>query len=125
MLNFTSATNRLDTGKELPKWVSAAVVGAVAALLVAWELRRALRMRQREPKLKRDIRNLAIATGAGLVMQYAERPVSLYVSRQISRRKWGLAPLLARNQVAQILISIAVLDYGLYLWHVLGCTARM
>lgn len=94
-------------------------MGGVAVLLLAGELRRALRPQQREPKVKRGIRNLAIAAGAGLVMQHLERPATRYVSRLVDQRKWGLAPLVTGNPLAQTLISIAILDYGLYVWHVL------
>lgn len=111
--------NRIDTRKELPRWLSAVIVTGVTALLLAGELRRALRPREREPKVKRDVRNLVIAAGAGLVMQFAEAPVARYVSLRVSSRKWGLAPLVTRNPLAQTLISIAILDYGLYVWHVL------
>ncbi|MDQ2901850.1 MAG: sterol desaturase family protein [Acidobacteriota bacterium] len=90
-----------------------------AALLFALELRRALRKTRHESKIVRDARNLAIAAGAGLAMQIAERPLSTRLARHVYRRGWGVTPLLAKSGAAQTAIGIVLLDYGLYLWHVL------
>lgn len=119
MLNFIGKSGRFDSQKELPDWLSGTVAIGVAALLLAGEFRRALRPKQREPKTRRNLRNLAVAAGAGVVMHYAERPIALSVSKIVSRRNWGLAPLVTRNRTAQTLIAMAMLDYGLYVWHVL------
>jgi sterol desaturase/sphingolipid hydroxylase (fatty acid hydroxylase superfamily) len=119
MLNFIGKSARFDSQKELPGWLSGTVVLGVAALLLVGEFRRALRLKQREPKARRNLRNLAIAAGAGMVMHYAERPIALSISKIVSQRNWGLAPFLTRNRTAQTLIAVAMLDYGLYIWHVL------
>ncbi len=94
------------------------ILGA-AGVLIALEYRRALRKSQREPKVHREVRNLAIAAAAGLVMQFCERPPSVWFARNVHAKGWGLAPLLSRSPVGQTLFAVATLDYGLYLWHVL------
>lgn len=94
-------------------------LAAFAALLFTLELRRALRRTQHEPKTIRDARNLAIAAGAGLAMQIAERPLSIRLASHVYRRGGGLTPLLAPSGAAQTAIGVVLLDYGLYLWHVL------
>ena len=83
------------------------------------EYRRALRKSQREPKTHREARNLVIAAAAGLVMQFFEVTPSLWLARKVNSKGWGLAPMLFRSPVAQTVFSVAALDYGLYLWHVL------
>ncbi|MDQ6663653.1 MAG: sterol desaturase family protein, partial [Acidobacteriota bacterium] len=60
-----------------------------------------------------------IAAGAGLAIQIAERPLSLRLARYVYHRGWGLTPRLAKSSGAQVAIGVVLLDYGLYLWHVL------
>ncbi len=95
------------------------VIIGVAAALTFLEYRRALRTRQREPKVFREVRNLVIAAAAGVVMQTAERPPSVWLARKVNEKGWGLAPILTRSPITRTLLAVAVLDYGLYVWHVL------
>ena len=107
------------TNAELPGWFRSGVIFGVAGLLTILEYRRALRKSQLEPKARREIRNLVIAATAGLVMQFCERPPSVWLARKVNARAWGIAPVLSRSPLAQTLLSVALLDYGLYIWHVL------
>ncbi|HYO63525.1 MAG TPA: sterol desaturase family protein [Pyrinomonadaceae bacterium] len=105
--------------KKLPAWLSAAaVVGAFGAL--AWaERRRPLRRREREPKLRRDARNLAVGGVAALTLGLAERPVAEPLARAVERRGWGLLKLARLPRAAETAMAVLLLDYTLYLWHVL------
>ena len=94
-------------------------MAGVAVCLVGLELSRALRKRKREPKLLRDARNLALATGAGLVMQLIEKPFAMRLARHVERNELGLVPRLASSHAARLVLSVILLDYGLYVWHVL------
>ena len=94
-------------------------MAGVAACLVGLELSRALRERRREPKLVRDTRNLTLATGAGLVMQLIEKPFATRLAGHMERNEWGLVSWLARSHSARLVLSVILLDYGLYIWHVL------
>jgi sterol desaturase/sphingolipid hydroxylase (fatty acid hydroxylase superfamily) len=105
--------------RELPAWLRGVVVVGAAGALLALELRRELRKSKREPKALRDARNLLIAAGAGLAMHFAEAPLSSRLSRQVHKKRWGLAPRLASDPVAQTAVAVILLDYGLYVWHVL------
>ena len=105
--------------KEIPGWLRGEIVMGVAGCLVALELSRSLRTRKHEPKLVRGIRNLAIAAGAGAVMQLVERPVAMRLARYVERNQLGLVARLAKSNAARVLLSAILLDYGLYVWHVL------
>lgn len=108
-----------DPDGELPGWLRGSVVLGVMATLVLLECTRALRMRSHESKVRRNVRNLLIAAGAGLVMQFAERPLSLRLARQVHRHRWGISPRLVSGRFMQTAVAVLLLDYGLYRWHVL------
>lgn len=110
---------RFQKRGELTGWFRGAVIFGTLAGLVALEFRRALRRQTREPKLRRDLRNIVVATAAGLAMQYAERPLTQRLARKVERRGWGIAPRLAGGDFVQTVAAVLLLDYGLYLWHVL------
>jgi sterol desaturase/sphingolipid hydroxylase (fatty acid hydroxylase superfamily) len=107
------------TSAQLPGRFRGGVILGVAGVLTILEYRCALRKSQREPKIPREVRNLAIAATAGLVMQFLEIPPALWLARKVSAKAWGLAPLLSRSPLRQTLLSVALLDYGLYGWHIL------
>jgi len=99
--------------------LSGAIVAGVAVCLVGLELSRALRNRNREPKLIRSVRNLVLAGGAAMVMQIIEKPFVMRLAGRVERNELGLVPGLVRSRVARLVLSVILLDYGLYLWHVL------
>lgn len=100
-------------------WVSAvAVVGAFAALALA-ERRRPLRQGKHEPKPRREIRNLALAAISAAAMQAVERPVTSRATRFVHRRRFGLVPALNLRSPLDTILECLLLDYTLYLWHVL------
>jgi sterol desaturase/sphingolipid hydroxylase (fatty acid hydroxylase superfamily) len=77
------------SSRRIPSWLSGAVVfGAFAALVVA-ETRRPLRG-QVEPKLRRDLRNLAVAGLSAATLRMLEKPVVEPLSQAVERRRWGL-----------------------------------
>lgn len=100
-------------------WLSATLVaGALGAL--AWlESRRPLRRRALESKLRRDARNLAVAVTAAAAVRLAERPVVGPLTSLAERRRWGLLNVLKLPRPLKLVLAVALLDYTLYLWHVL------
>lgn len=93
-------------------------VGAFGALV--WlERRRPLRRRPVESKLRRDARNLAVAGVAAAALQLAERPVVERLTALVERRKIGLLKLVALPRVPEIALAVVLLDYTLYVWHML------
>src|SRR2546423_1267929 len=106
---------RKKSSSQLP----ALLIAGTFAVLVYFENRRALRRRNTEPKLRRDVRNLAIAAVGGMVMQLAENPAVLPLARMTVRRKIGITHWLRLPPVIATVAGVLLMDYTLYLWHVL------
>jgi sterol desaturase/sphingolipid hydroxylase (fatty acid hydroxylase superfamily) len=94
----------------------ALVLGAFGAL--AWlERRRPLRA-EREPKLARAGRNLAVACVGALALRLTEKPVTDRLTALVERRRWGLLKLARLPAWVEVALAVVALDYTLYLWHV-------
>ncbi len=104
--------------RKLPHWLGASL--AVGAFGLLWFLERRSPLRRSvEPKLKRNARNLAVAGVAALSLQLVERPVIQPLTNLVERRGWGLLKRLRLPQWLEVLMAVVLLDYTLYLWHVL------
>lgn len=95
------------------------IAGAVV-LLAWWERRRPLRRRV-EPGFRRVVRNVAVAAVSVAGIQLIERPITRRATALVKRRRWGLVGGAPRP--FRVLMAILLLDYTLYVWHVL--THRM
>ncbi len=104
--------------QELPGWITAPLLLAAGALILWSELRRPLRSRAIEPKLKRNVRNLAVAATAGVAVQFAELPLALPLAALVDERGWGVLKLLRLPQWVELPLAVLALDYSLYWWHV-------
>ena len=95
-------------------------VGMVAAFgLLLWlEHRRSLR-KSVESKERRVARNLGVAGVSAALLHFAERPVSVPLARLVERRRLGLLQRLSLPSWLETLLGLLLLDYTLYLWHVL------
>ncbi|WP_372619929.1 sterol desaturase family protein [Falsiroseomonas sp.] len=94
------------------------VVGAFVTLVVA-ETRRPLRRPMAEPKARRDLRNLGVAALSAATLRVLEKPVVEPLSREVERRRFGLLQWLAPPRWLEVPLAIVLMDYTLYLWHVL------
>jgi len=88
------------------------------AVLVLLERKRPLR-RERESKLRRNGRNLAVATLGALTVHLLEAPAVKPLARLVERRKLGLLKRLDLPRPLEIIAAVVLMDYTLYLWHVL------
>ena len=52
-------------------------------------------------------------------MNLAETPLLRHVGRRVEANELGIAPWLTRNPILRVVFAVALLDYGLYIWHVL------
>jgi sterol desaturase/sphingolipid hydroxylase (fatty acid hydroxylase superfamily) len=93
------------------------VLGAFA-LLFYLERRRPLR-RAVEPALDRAERNLAMAGLAAAALQMTEQPITQRLTVLVERRRWGLLRAIMLPRGIEAVIALLLLDYTLYLWHVL------
>jgi sterol desaturase/sphingolipid hydroxylase (fatty acid hydroxylase superfamily) len=98
--------------------MSVALVAGAGVLLYWLERRRELRPRV-EGDLEHTSRNLAIAAAGAMALQLAERPIVDRLARVVVRRRWGLVQRLRLAREARATIALLLLDYTLYLWHVL------
>jgi sterol desaturase/sphingolipid hydroxylase (fatty acid hydroxylase superfamily) len=103
--------------RPLPAWVTGVAAGAAFLGLLWLERRRPLR-REVEPKLRRNVRNLALAGLSVAAVQLAEMPVARPLARLAARRRWGLVPRLGLPRGLEVAAGVLLLDYTLYLWHV-------
>ncbi len=93
------------------------VLGGVAALV--WlETKRPLR-RSRESKLTRSGRNLAVAGLAALALRLTEKPVATRLAGLVEEKNLGLLKIVRLPQWLEIVLAVVLMDYTLYLWHVL------
>lgn len=93
------------------------VIGA-AGILWWLERRRPLR-RDVEPKLKHDARNIAVAGAAAIALQITEKPVTKLLTTLVEKRGIGLLKLVRLPKWLEVPLTVLLLDYTLYLWHVL------
>lgn len=105
--------------QEVPAWLRGVLIGGTAAVLFVLEIRQALRRNRRESRVVRTGRNLAIAGLAGAVMNAIETPLLNRVARHVERNELGLAHYVTRNSMLRVVAGVLLLDYGLYIWHVL------
>jgi sterol desaturase/sphingolipid hydroxylase (fatty acid hydroxylase superfamily) len=104
--------------REVPAWLSVPLVVGAFGLLWWLERRRPLR-REVEPKIRRTARNLAVAGVAAASLQIVERPVIKPLTALLERRRWGLLKRVRLPLWAEVAAAVVLMDYTLYLWHVL------
>lgn len=104
--------------RRVPAWLSASL--AVGAFGVLWLAERCRPLRRSvEPKGTHDARNLAVAVAAAMSLQLVERPVVGPLTKLVERRGWGLLKLARLPRPMEVTLAVVLLDYTLYLWHVL------
>jgi len=94
-----------------------ALAGAFVAL--SWMERRRPLRRTVEPKGRRMARNLLLAGISAATLHLVERPLVDRLSRRVARSRWGILPRLGLPPVLERIAAPILMDYTLYLWHVL------
>jgi sterol desaturase/sphingolipid hydroxylase (fatty acid hydroxylase superfamily) len=92
-------------------------LGALAGLVLL-ERKRPLR-RERESKLRRNSRNLVVASLSALTVHLLEAPVVRPLARAVQRKRLGLLKQLGFPRPLEIIAAVVLMDYTLYFWHVL------
>jgi sterol desaturase/sphingolipid hydroxylase (fatty acid hydroxylase superfamily) len=106
------------TRKKVPGWWSVLLIGGAFGGFLWLERHRPLR-RSVESKLRRNARNLAVAALSAGTIQWAEKPITQPLTALVERRGWGLLQRLSLPGWLEVPLAVALLDYTLYLWHVL------
>lgn len=104
--------------REVPQWLSASLVAGAFGLLWLLERRRPLRPRV-EPGPAHDARNLAVAGLAAATVRFVEQPFIRPLTNMVERRRIGLLKLLRLPRWLEVAAAVVLLDYTLYVWHVL------
>jgi sterol desaturase/sphingolipid hydroxylase (fatty acid hydroxylase superfamily) len=105
--------------RTFPGWLGAILIFGTFGALVWLEIRYPLRRRTIESKLRRNLRNLAVATIGAISLQLAEKPIVRPLARLVEKRRLGLLKQFVLPPWLEIAFAVALLDYTLYLWHVL------
>ena len=90
------------------------VFGGLFLLERRWPLRP-----EKESKARRNGRNLAIATLGGMTVHLAESPLLYPLAKRVGSKRWGLLKWLRLPKIIETAIVLLLLDYTLYLQHVL------
>lgn len=104
--------------RPLAGWLRVAIVSSAFAGIFIWEIVRPLR-REVEGKSHRLPRNLAVAGLAAITVHLAEAPVVEPLARYVHQRRIGLLPRLRLPAWLETCAAVLLLDYTLYLWHIL------
>ncbi|MGI8494667.1 MAG: sterol desaturase family protein [Pyrinomonadaceae bacterium] len=100
------------------KWVSGILTAGTFLTLYFLERRRPLR-RQIESELPHNARNFAIASAAGAATVLLEKPVTDRLTGYVEKKNIGLLKILRLPKFLETALAVVLLDYTLYLWHVL------
>jgi sterol desaturase/sphingolipid hydroxylase (fatty acid hydroxylase superfamily) len=104
--------------RPLPKWLNAMLIVGTLATVVVLELKRPLR-RNRQDKLTRDVRNATVSLLAAATVSLAEQPVVTPLALAVHRQRLGLLKIVRLPLVAELALSVILLDYTLFIWHYL------
>ncbi|MGH8012540.1 MAG: sterol desaturase family protein [Candidatus Binataceae bacterium] len=104
--------------RELPGWLSVGLILGVVAVITWLEIKRPLR-RQTQDRLRRNSRNLMVATLSAAAIRYAEKPVTNTLARLVHRKNFGLVKWMRLPVWLEVITAGILLDYTLYIWHVL------
>ncbi len=94
-------------------------MAAGAFLLLNWLERRQPLREQTQPKLRREIRNVAVAGLGAVAVQLTEIPLVLSLFESIQPRQWGILARLRLPLWAELPTVILLMDYSYYAWHIL------
>ena len=94
------------------------LLAAGAGLLALAERRRPLRPRL-ETGASHDARNLAVGLLGAVAVHLLERPLVEPVARRVDREHLGVLPALRLPRAIEGAAAFLLLDYTLYVWHVL------
>lgn len=121
ILSYCFKTFLNTNGVNLSKYKTIAAI-ALSAWFIAllWnEQKRPLRTTTKK-KGERLVRNGLIAACGAVAIQLLETPFANMTSRLTEKRKLGLLNQFRMPETMKVVISVILLDYTLYIWHLLS-----
>ena len=100
------------------KWLSTALSVGTFVVLYVFERRRPLRGQLQQKELQ-TARNLTIAAAAGAAITFFEKPVADRLTNYVENKNIGIVKIVRLPKVLETIFAVVLLDYTLYLWHVL------
>lgn len=113
----------LMSTRKLPSWLTGTLALGTFGALLWLERRRPLR-REVEPKLTRGARNLVVAGLGAVALQLTEGPLANRLTALVERKRLGLLGLLHLPVWLETALAVLLLDYSLYIWHMLTHKVR-
>lgn len=113
------ADERRDAlSRPLAGWVNGALVLVALIGIVLLERKRPLRRRiENDPQ--HDARNLAMSVLSAAAIRVTEKPLMDRLTHVVERKRWGLLKRVHLPPVLEVCAAVVLLDYTLYVWHVL------
>lgn len=102
----------------LPGWLMAGLIGGAFCLLSWLERFRLLRVAV-EPGVARTGRNLTMAMLDAVAIRLIETPAARWLTTLVESNGRGLVKLLTLPRWIEFTIALLLLDYSLYIWHIL------
>lgn len=68
-------------------------------------------------RIKRIFRNLSLAALGVIILKFIFYPGLLFVANSVTKNNWGLFGLIKTPPLIKTIISVILLDYTLYWWH--------
>ncbi|MFP4515910.1 MAG: sterol desaturase family protein [Desulfovibrionales bacterium] len=109
-----TASNRMN--KQLPGWLNGVLIVGAAATILYFENKRPLR-RMRQDKKRRDTRNLVLSIMTSAAIRATEKPLAMRLMKEAEKRNFGLLRAVRMPMWLELLLSVVLLDYTLFLWH--------
>jgi sterol desaturase/sphingolipid hydroxylase (fatty acid hydroxylase superfamily) len=104
--------------RDYPSWLKGLLIAGTLTTVIAWEVKRPLR-NSRQGKLRRDLRNAAMSLLTAATISATENPATAPLSGAAERRRRGLLKWRRLPIGIELLLSVVLLDYTLYIWHYL------
>jgi sterol desaturase/sphingolipid hydroxylase (fatty acid hydroxylase superfamily) len=104
--------------REPPGWLNGLLIVGTALTILYFENKRPLR-KTRQDKVRRNIRNFAMSVTTAATIRVSEKPLTTYLMKEGERRNIGLIRMVRMPAWLEVALSVALLDYTLFVWHYL------
>ncbi|KJS03378.1 MAG: fatty acid hydroxylase [Desulfobulbaceae bacterium BRH_c16a] len=104
--------------REPPGWLSGLLIVGTALTILYFENKRPLR-KPRQDKIRRNVRNLFMSVTTAATIRASEKPLTGYLMKVGEQRNFGLLRMFRMPVWLEVLLSVVLLDYTLFVWHYL------